>query len=252
MSETPQEGREGGDLPSGLVFGEEPGRVQGTLPPMSDRPALPQEELRKLLVLKTVRIRMLKIAYNRTRSIADAKDLVSEASEKLLSGISRWKPDPGRPLQDQIDAFVVHVAFVIRRCFYNKVTSATARRETQFEDGAEEAVKDGSQNVEQTAIELEESQELERRATVWIDALCTRMAKDEEALALIGQHRLGRHEPEEQAAALGWPLPKVVLAKRRIAYHAPIVMAEQLSAVRQAEEQRILAAKAAQNERTQP
>ncbi|HEV3191513.1 MAG TPA: hypothetical protein VGY54_13485, partial [Polyangiaceae bacterium] len=81
---------------------------------MTDRPPISQEELRKLLVLKTVRLRMLKVAYNRTLSVADAKVLVSDANEKLLSGISPWRPDPAHPVEEQIDAFIIHVAFIIR------------------------------------------------------------------------------------------------------------------------------------------
>jgi DNA-directed RNA polymerase specialized sigma24 family protein len=251
--ETPHEGREGQGVPPGLHFGDEPLRARSTLPSVTDRPPISQEELRKLLVLKTVRLRMLKIAYSRTRSIADAKVLVSDANEKLLSGISRWRPDPARPVGEQIEAFIIHVAFIIRRCLYNKLTSSASLRERPFEDGMEEVLGDGKPNVEQTAIEIEERQERERRATAWVDALSARMAKDKEAVAVIEQHRLGLHDPEEQAAALKWPLAKVVLAKRRINYHAPTVMAEELKAEREAEEKRILAAKASpKDERNKP
>src|SRR5258708_6320022 len=109
-----------------MILDTEPTPTRCTLPRVTDRPPISQDELRKLLVLKTVRLRMLKIAYGRTRSIAEAKVLVSDANEKLLSGISPWRPDPQRPVYEQIDAFVVHVSFVIRRCLYNKLTSATA------------------------------------------------------------------------------------------------------------------------------
>jgi len=44
-----------------------------------------------------------------------------------------------------------------------------------------------------------------------------------------------------------------VLAKRRIGYHAPVVMAEGLKAEREAEKKRILAAKASpKDERNKP
>jgi DNA-directed RNA polymerase specialized sigma24 family protein len=219
---------------------------------MPDRPAWLPGDLRKLLALQAVHLRMLKIAYNRTRSVAEAKDLVSEASEKLLRGLSPWRPDPARPLDEQIDAFVVHVAFVIRRCFYRRVTSAAARRERELPESMAETVRDSAANVEEMALELEDSRELERRATVWIAGLRSRLAKDEDALAVIAQHERGCHPQAEQAAALGWPLSRLVLARRRIAYHAPLVVAEWLEAVSEAEEQRILAAHAARSERTQP
>ena len=251
MIETPDEGREGGTLPPGSPFHKGAGRKRCTLPPMPP-PPVSQEDLRKLLVLKRVRLAMLKVAYNRARSVVPARDLVSEATLLLLRGVSPWRPDPDRPLEDQIEAFIVHTALIIRRCHFNKVTSAATRRETGLPDNLADCAGDGRPNVEQRAIEIEQDQELERRASVWTEALCARMAKDVEALEVIGQHRLGCHEPLDQTEALGWSPAKLALAKRRIAYHAPIVMAEQLEAERQAEEQRIARARTADKEKVQP
>jgi hypothetical protein len=221
---------------------------------MSESPAASVEALKQLLALRPVRLRLLRIAHNRAGSVERAEDLVSEATVILLSGRSPWKPDPARPVLEQTDAFVVHVALLIRRCHSHQVTSAAARREKQVasdEVAAQLAdrVGDGRPSHEEAAIDVEGEQENERRATAWTEALCARMAGDREALAVIAQHRLGVHEAAAQAAALRWSLARVVLAKRRIAYHAPIVMAEQRAAEREAEEQRIAAARAADDKR---
>jgi hypothetical protein len=221
---------------------------------MSESPPASVEVLKQLLALRPVRLRLLRIAHNRAGSVERAEDLVSEATVILLRGRSPWRPDPALPALEQTDAFVVHVALLIRRCHSNRVTSAAARREKQVasdEVAAQLAdrVGDGRPTHEDAAVDLEWEQEHERRATAWTDALCARMASDREALAVIAQHRAGVHEAEAQAAALSWSLARVVLAKRRIAYHAPIVQAEQLAAEREAEEQRIAAARAADEKR---
>jgi hypothetical protein len=252
MNETPREGWEGESLPPGSRFGEEPGRERATLAPMPEPPAVSQEDLRKLLVIKAVRMRLLKIAYNRTHSVRDAKDLVSEVTVILLSGASPWRPDPNRAVGDQIGPFIVHVALLMRRCHGNRVTSLEAERTTEYHDDLADTVADEGMNVEEAAIDLAYEQERERRGAAWTKALCARMAHDGDALEVIEQHRLGRDDTDEQATALRWKPARVVLAKRRIAYHAPIVMAEQLEMERRADEERISAAKAAMKERVQP
>jgi hypothetical protein len=99
--------------------------------PMPESPPASVEVLKQLLALRPVRLRLLRIAHNRAGSVERAEDLVSEATVILLSGRSPWRPDPGRPVRDQTDAFIVHVALLIRRCHSNRVTSAAARREKQ-------------------------------------------------------------------------------------------------------------------------
>jgi hypothetical protein len=253
MIDMSDEGREGTALPPGTPFVKDTERARGTLRPMPEPPPVSQEDLRTLLVHNSVRLAMLKIAYNRARSIVGARELVAEAAVLLLSGVSPWTPDPNRPVMDQIAAFIVHTSLIIRRCHSNKVTSAAARREREFPDELADRVGDGRPNVEQRAIEIEEEQQLESRASVWIDALCARMAEDGDALAVISQHRLGRDDAQDQADALGWALARVMLARRRIQYRAPIVKAEQLEAERQAEEQRIArAGEAAEKKKVQP
>jgi hypothetical protein len=219
---------------------------------MPEPPAASKEDLEKLLALHAVRIRMLKVAYVRARSVVAAKDLVQEVTVLLLSGRSPWRPDPERPVLDQVDAFVVHVSLLVRRCHLNRVTKLEERSRTEFPQDFADRAGDGRMNVEEAAVDLEWEQEHERRATVWTAALRDRMAQDADALAVLDQHQLGVHQVEEQAAALGWKPARVVLAKRRIAYHAPIVRAQQDEAERQAENQRIAAAAAADKKRLQP
>jgi hypothetical protein len=220
---------------------------------MAESPPASREDLDKLLKLPVVRTRMLKIAYVRSRSVPTAKDLVQEVSALLLGGRSPWRHDPEHPVLEQVDAFLVHVSLLVRRCHLNRVTSLEVRSQTEFPEDFADRAGDGRMTHEEAAVDLEWEQEHERRATVWVDALRERMADDEEALAVIAQHQLGVHEAEEQAAALRWKLARVVLAKRRIAYHAPIVRAQQLEAERQAEEERIAAARAADDKkRLQP
>jgi hypothetical protein len=251
MIDTLDEGREGTALPLGSPFVKETGRARGTLRPMPD--PVSQEDLRTLLVHNAVRLAMLKVAYNYARTLVGARDLVAEAAVLLLSGVSPWTPDPNRPVMDQIGAFIVHTALIIRRCHSNQVTSAAAWREKEFPDELADRVGDGRPNVEQRTLEFEEEQQRESRASAWVDALCARMATDADALAVIGQHRLGRDAAQEQADALGWALARVMLARRRIQYHTPIIKAEQLEAERQAEEQRIARAReAAEKEKVQP
>jgi hypothetical protein len=221
---------------------------------MPEPPPASVEDLKELLALWPVRIRLLKIAHNRAGSVEAAEDLVAEATVILLSGKSPWRPDPGHPAREQTGALIVHVALLMRRCHSNRVNSAAARREKQVtsetaRETLADRVGDGRSTLEEAAVDLEWEQEHQRRATAWIDALCARMAKDSEALALIAQHRLGVHEAEAQAAALGWSLARVVLARRRIAYHAPIVQKEQLAAEKEAEERRFADARAADEKR---
>ncbi len=238
--EPPHEGREGEALAPG---------ARCTLLRMPEAPPASVAVLKHLLALRSVRLRLHKIAHNRARSVQGAEDLVSEATVVLLSGRSPWRPDPKRPVDEQTDTFLVHVALIMRRCHSNRENSAAAQREIQVKPEVEATlaarVGDGRPTHEEAAVDLEWEQQHERRATVWVEALCERMAGDDEALAVIAQHRLGRHELEEQAAALGWSAARVVLARRRIAYHAPIVKAEQLAAEREAEERQIAAARAA-------
>jgi DNA-directed RNA polymerase specialized sigma24 family protein len=212
---------------------------------MSEHPPVSQDDLKKLLSIRGVRLRLLKIAYNRAGKVADAEDLVQQTSELLLQGLSPWTPDPDRPAVQQVEAFLLHAALIIRRLHLNRVKSLEARRTKEIPKDLADTVGDGSMNVEETAIELAWEQEYERRAAVWTEALCERMAGDRDALAVIGQHKRNVHEAQAQAEALGWKLSRVVLAKRRIAYHAPIVRREQLEAERRAEEERIAAARAA-------
>jgi hypothetical protein len=220
---------------------------------MPEKPPASKEDLEKLLALHAVRVRMLKIAYVRARSVPTAKDLVQEVSALLLGGRSPWRPDPEHPALEQVDAFLVHVSLLVRRCHLNRVTRLEVRSQTELPKDFADRAGDGRMTHEEAAVDLEWEQEYERRATVWVDALRERMARDEEALAVIAQHQLGVHDAEGQAAALGWKLARVVLAKRRIAYHAPIVRAQQLEVERQAEEKRIAAARAAnEKKRLQP
>jgi hypothetical protein len=220
---------------------------------MPEPPPASKEDLEKLLKLGPVRARMLKIAYGRTQSVAAAKDLAQDVAEHLLSGKSPWTPDPESPVLEQREAFLTHVYLLIRRFHIDRLRSREVRSQTELPADFADRAGDGRMTPEQAAINLEWEHEHERRATTWTAALRHRMAHDKEALAVLDQHELGRHEAEEQAAALRWKLARVVLAKRRIAYHAPIVRAQQLEAERQAEEQRIAAARAAdEKKRLQP
>jgi hypothetical protein len=219
---------------------------------MSKPPPISQDDLRRLLGLRPVYLRLLRIAYNRARSAALAKDLVADTVTILLRGVSPWRPDPGRPVDDQLDALIVHASLIIRRVHYNRVTSLPYRSETEFPEDLAGRTGDGQSNIEEAAVELEGDQQQERRATVWVEALRARMKGDKEALAVIGQHQLGVDDVDEQASALRLKRAEVILARRRIAYHAPIVRAEQLEAERKAEEETIAAAKAAEKDRVQP
>ncbi len=255
MTETPHSEREGAGLPPVFFFDADADADdcdRSTLARMSEAPPASKKDLETLLAIHAVRIRMLKIAYSRARSVAAAKDLVQEVGALLSAGRSPWRPDPDRPALEQTEAFLTHVYLLVRRCHLDRVRRVEARRETELPEGFADVAGDGRMTHEEAAVDLEWEQEHERRATVWIDALRERMAKDDEALAVIAQHQRGVHEAEEQAKALGWKLARVVLAKRRIAYHAPIVRAQQLEAERQAEEARIAAAEAADKKRLQP
>jgi hypothetical protein len=220
---------------------------------MPKPPPASKEDLGKLLKLGPVRARMLKIAYGRTRSVAEAKDLAQDVAEHLLSGKSPWTPDPGSPVLEQREAFLTHVSLLIRRFHIDRLRSREVRTRTELPEDFADRAGDGRMTHEQAAVDLEWEHEHERRAATWTAALRERMADDKEALAVLDQHELGVHEAEEQAAALRWKLARVVLAKRRIAYHAPIVRALELETERQEEEQRIAAARAAdEKKRLQP
>jgi hypothetical protein len=209
--------------------------------------ALPasRQELETLLALRAVQLRMRKIAYTRTRQIADAEDLASQVRVLLLEGGSPWTPARDRPLEEQVDAFLVHTALLMRRIHLDRMRSREVRLTKELPETFGDTAADGQSNVEQRAVDLEWEQQHERRAHAMIPALRARMAGDRDALKVIDQHVAGVDDPREQADALGWDLPRVTLAHRRIHYHAPIVLAEQVKAEREAEEQRIAAAKAA-------
>lgn len=226
-------------------FDEDKAPANGTLPPASEAPPVSQADLRALLVLDSVNKAMIRVAYDLTHSLVDTKDLVSKAVVLLLSGVSPWRPDPGRPVMEQLGGFVVHTALIIRRCHWNQLSSAAARREQELPDELADRAGDEQPHAEQIMIEPELEQERAKHASEWIGALRKRMHEDADALDVIDQHVLGRHDAQEQADALGWKLERVMLARRRIAYHAPDVRAGQLEKERRAEEARIARAAAA-------
>jgi hypothetical protein len=217
---------------------------------MADPDPASREELTKMFALSAVRVRLLKSAYSLARHVADAQDLVGQVRVLLLEGGSPWKPDRERPLEDQAGAFVVHASLLMRRIHIDRLRSREVKRTKELTDHHTSTAVDGRQNIEEQAVDLEWEQEHERHAGVWIAALRERMAaKDKDAPAVIDKQCQGVDDPRELADALGWKLRRVELALRRIAYHAPLVRAEQLAKEREEEERRIAAARAADAEK---
>jgi DNA-directed RNA polymerase specialized sigma24 family protein len=165
-----------------------------------------------------VRIRAIQYAHRRTRSAADAEDLVQAALERVFDPDgSPWDPDGGK-------TFFAHMLSVINGLHMNRVRAAQRRREVIDSALVEEAAPATDVLPADEALESHEALVRLRRLG---EKLRERLKGDVLALEVLDLAIDGYEQPAAQAAQLGCPLTTVREANRRLKYQAARLLEEE-------------------------
>jgi DNA-directed RNA polymerase specialized sigma24 family protein len=184
-------------------------------------------ELVSAELTKGVRKQLLLLALKRTRSIADAEDLVQTACARAAdpAGLP-FDPAKGK-------SFVLHVGSIINGLALNEIRSGRARHEVIDTNLArDENTVDGAplpvealDEAREHAVHLKLGEMLETEL----------QAKDPFAASVYRRLRDVAESPSELAAAFGCRVEEVYDAKNRIKYHARRLLDQH----EQAEERRL-------------
>jgi DNA-directed RNA polymerase specialized sigma24 family protein len=175
------------------------------------------EAIRLLFEDQSMRARLMRHAYARCHSVTDAKDIVQEAIKKVLEGASPWR-------REKCPLLIDHLGSVINTVAWNQSQSAAARHETEYDPALWDRVVDGAPNPEQILVEREAERAQTRLVERCLAALRMALHGDNVALAVVDLFEQGVESAQEQAEAAGIARDEIDKARRRVGYHADIVI----------------------------
>jgi DNA-directed RNA polymerase specialized sigma24 family protein len=165
-----------------------------------------------------VRLQAIQYAMRKTRSKADADDLVQEALSRVFdSDASPWDPDGGK-------TFLAHLGSVMNGLHINRVRSAQHRREVVGSALVDEVAPAAGALPADEALERHETF---ARLSSLVGALRDRLKGDVLALEVLDLAYAGYEHPAAQAEQLGCPVATVREANRRLKYQAARLLEEE-------------------------